>query len=114
MLKTLRNVIKRDKSSVKIPRTVQDIFPVIKIWQNGMFQIAEDKYSFMLKIEDINYLVASADDKNALFRMFMEVINSFDCEAIYKFTINNRRLNLADFENKLLLKMAGDGLDEFR
>ena len=114
MLKTLRNVIKRDKNSVKIPRTVQDIFPVIRIWQNGMFQIAEDKYSFMLKIEDINYLAASADDKNALFRMFMEVINSFDCEATYKFTINNRRLNLADFENKVLLKMAGDGLDEFR
>ena len=114
MFRALRNVLKRDKNTVKIPRKVQDLIPVQRISADGMFRLADDKYSIQLKIEDINYSVASDADKNALFQMYMQFINSLDYEATYKLTINNRRLNRADFEDRVLFKMADDGLDDLR
>ncbi len=114
MLKTLRNIIRRDRDTVKVPRKVQQIIPVIRIWINGMFQIAEEKFSIVLKIEDINYFSASDADKEVILRMYMEMINSFDSDATYKLTIYNHRVNQSDFRKKVLFKMAGDGLDEYR
>ena len=114
MFRALRNVLKRDKNTVKIPRKVQDIIPVLRISPDGMFKLSDDKYSIQLKIEDINYTVASDADKDSLFQMYMQLINSLDYEATYKITINNRRLNRADFEDRVLFKMDDDGLDDLR
>ncbi len=38
----------------------------------------------------------------------------FDSGATTKITINNRRLNKADFEQTILIPMAEDGLDKYR
>ncbi len=38
----------------------------------------------------------------------------FDSGATTKITINNRRLNKADFEQTILIPMADDGLDKYR
>jgi hypothetical protein len=58
--------------------------------------------------------VASKEDKEAMFLSYSELLNSFDSGATTKITINNRRLNKADFESSILIPLKNDGLDEYR
>lgn len=62
----------------------------------------------------INYAVASREDKEAMFLEYSELLNALDSGATTKITINNRRLNKADFEQTILIPMADDGLDKYR
>ena len=114
MIKTLSNILKQDKEKFKVPRKVQDIVPVRTIWPDGIFLVGKNKYSKMYRFEDINYAVASREDKESMFLEYSEILNSLDSGATTKITINNRRLNKIDFEEQILIRMAGDDLDEYR
>ena len=114
MLKTLQKIFKQDKEKIKIPQYVQDIIPVKAIWEDGIFKVGNNKYSKSYKFLDINYAVASKEDKEAMFLEYSELLNSLDTGATTKITINNRRINKLDFEKKILLKYTGDELDKYR
>ena len=114
MIKTLTNVLKQDKEKFAVPRKVQDIIPVRSIWTDGVFMTGKNKFSKMWRFTDINYAVASRDDKAGMFLGYSELLNSLDSGCTAKITINNRRLNMLDFEDRILLKMMGDPLDVYR
>ena len=114
MLKTLKTIFKQDKERIKIPKFVQDIIPVKAIYEDGLFLVGKNKYSKSYKFLDINYAVASREDKEAMFLEYSELLNSLDTGSTAKITINNRRINKLDFEKTILLKDAGDDLDRFR
>ena len=61
MIKTLNNTIKQDRTAYKIPRSVQDIIPIQRIFADGIFQFGT-KYSRTLRFSDINYAIASKED----------------------------------------------------
>ena len=112
MIKTLKQVLKSDKESMKVPTSVQDTIPVKRVWPDGTFQTGS-KFSKTFKFSDINYSVASKDDQMAMFLDYCELLNSLEVGATTKITINNRRLNKTSFRQNLLM-MQDDGLDEFR
>ncbi len=114
MIKTLSNIMKQDRERFEVPKKVQDIIPVRTIWPDGIFLVGKNKYSKMYKFDDINYAVASREDKEAMFLEYSELLNSLDSGATTKITINNRRLNKSDFEEQILIKEKGDDLDEYR
>ena len=114
MIKTLTNTLKQDKERFNVPRKVQDIIPVQTIYPDGIFLVGKNKYSKTFKFEDINYAVASREDKEAMFLEYSELLNSLDSGATTKITINNRRLNKSDFEKEILMDMRGDDLDQYR
>ena len=113
-MKTLNKIFKQDKEKFVIPRSVQDAIPVKAIWEDGIFLVSKNKYSKCYKFSDINYAVASREDKEAMFLEYSELLNSFDTGATTKITILNRRLNKIDFEKTIMLPMANDELDKFR
>ena len=114
MLKTLKNLFKQDKEKFVVPKSVQSVIPIKTIWEDGIFLVGKNKYAKTFKFEDINYAVASREDKKAMFLEYSELLNSLDSGATTKITINNRRLNKADFEQTILIPMADDGLDKYR
>lgn len=114
MIKTLTNLRKQEKEKFIVPKGVQDVIPITAIYDDGIFQIGKDKFSKTYKFSDINYAVASREDKEAMFLEYSELLNSLDSGATTKITINNRRLNRLDFENNILIPMKGDSLDEYR
>lgn len=113
MIKTLKNLLKQDKERYTIPRKVQDIIPIQRIWKDGIFQVG-NRFSKTYKFTDINYLVASREDKESMFLAYSELLNSLDSGATTKITINNRRLNKANFEQSILMPMRGDSRDVYR
>lgn len=106
--------MRQDREGFSLPKGVQDIIPVTRIYEDGIFQVGKNKYSKMFRFDDINYYVASKEDKEAMFLEYSELLNSLDSSATTKITINNRRLNRADFERRILIEAAGDNLDEYR
>lgn len=113
MIKTLQKIMKQDKERFVVPKGVQLAIPIHTIWPDGIFRVG-NKFSKSFCFEDINYAVASKEDKEAMFLCYSELLNSFDSGATTKITINNRRLNKADFESSILIPLKGDRLDEYR
>ena len=114
MLKTLKNLFKQDKEKFVVPRSVQAAIPLMTAWEDGIFLVGRNKYAKTYKFEDINYAVASREDKEIMFLKYAGLLNALDSGATTKITMNNRRLNKADFEKRVLIPMAGDGLDRYR
>ena len=114
MLKSIQTLLKQDKEMFVVPRRVQDLIPVQRIWPDGIFQVGPNKFSKTWKFSDINYQVASEEDKENMFLLYSDVLNSFDSSATTKITVNNHRLNKKDFENSILMQLKGDRLDVYR
>jgi len=106
--------LKQDKEKFVVPKKVQDLIPVMRIWPDGIFQVAPNKFSKCWKFTDINYRVASEEDKENMFLLWSDVLNSFDSTTTTKITVNNHRLNRKDFEDSILMSLKGDGLDAYR
>lgn len=113
MIKTLRRIIKQDKERFVIPKGVQQVIPIRALWPDGIFFVG-NKFSKSYRFEDINYAVASREDKEAMFLSYSELLNSFDSGATTKITIHNRRMNRTDFESSILIPLRQDHLDVYR
>ena len=120
MIKTLKVISKQEQEKLMIPRRVQDIIPIQLLWKDGIFQVGKQRkgnlkqFSKTYRFDDINYAVASREDKEAMFLDYADLLNSLDSGVSTKITINNRRLNQKDFEKSILLPEEGDDLDQYR
>ena len=114
MIKSLSNIQKQDKEDFVIPKNVQQVIPIQRIWKNGIFLVGKNKYALTYKFTDINYAVASKEDKESMFLDYSELLNSFDSSATTKITVALRRINKKDFEKEILLPFKQDGLDIYR
>lgn len=113
MIKTLTQALKMDKEKFTVPKSVQQALPIKRIWPDGIFQVG-NKYSKSFRFSDINYAIASKEDKTEMFLDYSDLLNALDSGATAKITLNNRRINKDEFERSLLLPMKEDGLDQYR
>lgn len=80
----------------------------------GWFFQFGSKFSKCIRFSDINYAIASKEDKTAIFLNHSELLNALDTGSTTKITINNKRLNRQNFEDTILLSPRGDFLDGYR
>lgn len=114
MLKTLKMISRQEKEKLKVPRSVQDLIPVRTVYLDGIFEVAQGKYSRSYRFDDINYAVASGPDKESMFLKYSEILNSLDSGAVSKITVNNRRMDRRKIARDILLPSRNDRLDEYR
>ena len=114
MIKSLANLKRLEKEINKIPKTIQQSIPIQKVFEDGIFLVGRNKYSITYKFTDINYSVASKEDKESMFLAYSEILNSFDSEATTKITVAIRRIDKKSFEKEILLPFKQDGLDIYR
>jgi hypothetical protein len=113
LIKTLQNTLKQDREGFVLPKSVQDAIPIRRLWPDGIFQFGS-KFSKTIRFSDINYAIASKEDKTSMFLGYSELLNALDTGSTTKLTINNKRLNRQDFEQKILLPRQDDYLDDYR
>ena len=113
LIKTLSQALRMDKERFKVPKSVQQAIPIQRIWPDGIFQQGT-KFSKTYRFTDINYYIASKDNKTEMFLDYSELLNSLDSGISAQITINNRRINKEEFEKSILLPMKEDGLDHYR
>ena len=113
MIKTLLRIIKEDKEKFKIPKSVQRAIPIKRVYADGIFYCGK-KYVKSYRFSDINYRVASDNDKREMFMGYCELLNTLDTSADTKITISNRKINRKDFERDILINSQDDGLNIYR
>ena len=114
MLRTLKNVKRQDREKFRIPRSVQQVIPIQKIWKDGIFQVGRNKFAKTYRFTDINFEVLSEDDKKAMFLNYMSILNFFDCGATAKLSLIIRRLNKEELKEAVFIPMREDSLDKYR
>ena len=113
MIRTLQNILRQDRESFTLPQSAQDVIPIRRIWPDGVFQYGT-KYSKTIRFSDINYAIASKEDKTSMFLGYSELLNALDAGSTTKITINNKRINRKNFEQEILLPRRCDALDGYR
>lgn len=93
MMKSIKSILKSDKERYTIPSRVQDLIPIKRIWPNGIFMVGNNKFCQTFHFTDINYLVASREDKEKMFLSYSALLNSLDSGATTKITISNRHVS---------------------
>ena len=113
MLKALRRLFARNKERYRIPRRVQDVIPISRLWTDGTFLVGPNSFAKTWKFTDIYYLVAGRAEQESKFLTYSDLLNSLDSGTSVKITINNRKMWRSDFENSILMQKQGDELDYY-
>ena len=89
MIKTLQNTLRQDKESFTLPKSVQDTIPIHRLWPDGVFQFGS-KFSKTIRFSDINYAIASKEDKTAMFLNYSELLNLDGYRAEYNAMLTDK------------------------
>lgn len=113
MIKSFSKLKKQNKEEFRIPKTTQDMIPVDTVYKDGIFKIG-NRYTKSYRFLDINYAIASKEEKTGLFLDYGDFLNSFDSSVMVKITVNNHKIDLYKFKEDILIPFKEDGLDEYR
>ena len=97
-----------------VPTTVEEAIPLLGVCEDGICLVGRNLWSKTFRFTDVNYSVASGEDREGLFYKYADILNSMDDGATTKITINNRRIHRSQFEKTNMIPLMGDRLDDYR
>lgn len=107
--------LKKEKERFKRPKYTDDLIPIKEAYDDGIFLLSNGKYSKSYIFTDINYQVASEENKQKMFIGYSQLLNSFDSGVDVKISIINKKINTNEFKEKVLITLnKEDGLDKYR
>ena len=68
----------------KIPKSSQDTLAFIEAYETGIFKTAENTYSLMFEIENIDYRLLRDPEQNKIYRFYQQYLNSLPSEIEYQ------------------------------
>ena len=100
---------------MKIPKTAQESIPYQHVFPDtGIFEIEPGYYSKSYLLDDVNYQNAKDAEQAEMFMQYGVFLNSFDPSCRIQVTVNQKNINMDEFEEETLLPMQGDQFDELR
>ena len=113
-MKTLFN-LRKEKEHYKRPKYTDDLIPIKEVYDDGIFLLSNGKYSKSYIFTDINYQVASEENKQKMFLGYSALLNSFDSGVDIKISLINKKIDIENFKEKVLIKLnKEDGFDKYR
>ena len=114
MLKTLKNIRRRDTDKFMIPHSVQEVIPIRTVWKSGILLVGQNRYSRTWQFSDINSALAGEEDQKSMLLGYSALLNLCDSNADTKLSIVTRKLNRRDFEEYIMIPYENDGRDHYR
>jgi len=105
---------KRRSAKMAIPRSTQNSIPYLADYEEGLFEVTENKYSKMYRMKDINYRTGKDEEQVAIFCKWTEFLNYFSEDMRFAFIVDNRVVSLTEQERKVFKQMKGDIYDKHR
>lgn len=107
--------LKERSSKLKVPRTVADTIPYFAVYpDNGIIETKPHIFTKSYLLQDINYQIAKDEEQFDMFMKFGQLLNSFDPTVHFEITINQKNINMEDFEEQTMLSLQDDALDPLR
>lgn len=107
-------MLKRRTAKSSVPRSTQDSIPYIADYEEGLFEVAPNKFSKMYRLRDINYTMVKEEEQISIFCKLGEFFNYFSEEMRFSICIDNRIVSRQEQERKIFKRMAGDKYDPHR
>ena len=107
--------LKKKGQKLHVPRTVQESIPYYAVYEeDGLIEIQPGVFTRSYLLGDVNYQIAKDEEQFEMFQHFGQLLNMFDATARFEITINQKNINMTEFERQTLLPLEGDSLDELR
>lgn len=107
--------LKERSSKLKVPRTVADSIPYFAVYpENGIIETKPRVFTKSYLLQDINYQIAKDEEQFDMFMKFGQLLNSFDPTVNFEITVNQKNINMEDFEEQTMLPLQDDALDPLR
>jgi hypothetical protein len=96
------------------PHSAQDSIPFEVMYPDGLCKLDGKSYSKCIEFEDINYQLANADDKTAVFENLCDFYNYYDASIGIQLSLISRYTNKEDFQKTIAIPPQGDDFDGIR
>ncbi len=103
---------KADEPLYKSPKSIQQAIEIIKVAQNGIFEVAKSRFSKCYRFRDINYATTNKAEQMDIFEKYCKFLNSLDVS--FKITINNKNKDMEQARENVFLQKQDDGYNGFR
>ena len=96
----------------KAPKSIQETIEIMKVAENGIFEVARNRFSKCYRFQDINYTTTNEIEQIDIFERYCKFLNSLDVR--FKITINNKNKDMAQVRDFVFLQDMDDGFNHFR
>ena len=96
----------------KTPKSIQETIEILRVAENGIFEVAQGRFSKCYLFQDINYTTTSDAEQEAIALLYCKFLNSLDCN--YKITINNKNKDMIAMRENVMIPYLEDGYDFLR
>ena len=111
--KEIAAIIQKAKGDGKA-HTAQQTIPYLAMYPDGICKITEKKYSKSISYDDINYQLAQADDKTAIFENWCDFLNYFDASVSVQLSFINQGTQRDNAEKAIDIPMQEDAFNSIR
>ena len=111
--KQIAEAIRKAKGDGKA-RTAQQTIPYLAMYPDGICKVTEKRYSKCVVFEDINYQLAQADDKTAIFENWCDFLNYFDATVSVQLSFINRGTRSGGAEEVVAIPAQNDAFNSIR
>jgi len=111
--KEIAALIRQAKGDGKA-HTAQQTIPYLQMYPDGICKVTEKQYSKSLAYDDINYQLAQADDKTAIFENWCDFLNYFDASVSVQLSFINRGTRGGDAEQAIAIPAQNDAFNSIR
>ena len=94
--------------------TAQQTIPYLAMYPDGICKVTEKKYSKSIAYDDINYQLAQADDKTAIFENWCDFLNYFDATVSVQLSFINRGTRSGGAEEVVAIPTQNDAFNSIR
>lgn len=96
----------------KAPKSIQETIEIMKVAENGIFEVARNRFSKSYRFQDINYTTTNEIEQIDIFERYCKFLNSLDVS--FKITINNKNKDMEQVRDFVFLQYMNDGFNHFR
>ncbi len=107
-----RELKKASEPLFKAPKSIQETIEIMAVAENGIFEVARNRYSKCYRFEDINYTTTKEEEQMGIFEQYCKFLNSLDFN--FKLTINNKNKDMETLRKQVLFQFQEDGFDHYR
>lgn len=95
-------------------KSTQSVIPYIEITPDGICHVSEDFYTMSIEFFDINYQIATDEERERIFLAYCKLLNYFDNEIKFQLTFENQRSDVKSLIKELDISEQDDDFNDIR
>lgn len=111
---SLKTKLKRIAKIDRLPKDVRSSIPINGIMANGIIETYPGTFTKSYMLEDINFSIAPDEEQLLIFNNFVEMLNSFNEDVKWQFTIYNHEIDKKKTIEDIRIVGQKDGLNAYR